>query len=179
MTNEPCGPLADLLVDYADGELSSAEAEAVAEHLAHCPACRARLERLERSLDLARVVWQESFVVPPSGGRFRLKPALFAGAAALLLVSAIRFLPRQPGPEVVPLSREAVVEPVDHADFEKLLAREVQAARLAASADLLASHSAVASYQRDALAYLASAYPDTEPGRLAARRANPSTEQSP
>jgi anti-sigma factor RsiW len=183
MTSETCDLLANLLVDYADGELSRAQAAEVEQHLARCPVCRARLQRLERSLDLARDVWQDSFVVPPSGpsGRkSRLKPvlrtSLAACAAALLLIAGFSLLPRKPRAEIEQTALKTIVDPAEEIDFQALLAREVQAARLAASANLLASDSTTAPYDREALAYLASAYPDTEPGRQAARRANPSTE---
>jgi hypothetical protein len=48
------------LVDYSDGELSEAEAGEVMTHLAECPECRAELRMLQRSLELARSVWQNS-----------------------------------------------------------------------------------------------------------------------
>jgi predicted anti-sigma-YlaC factor YlaD len=186
MTNKACDALADQLVDYADGELSAAETEAVAAHLAHCPACQATLQRLERSLNLARAVWQQaadgdharqqSMPIRPAARRFR---TLAACVAILLLATGIFFVRRDREPEIKATALETAVEPADDIDFEALLAREAQAARLAASAELLASHSATLPYEQDALAYLASAYPDTEPGRRAARGANPSTEQSP
>jgi anti-sigma factor RsiW len=180
MTTEPCDCVADLLVDYADGELAASRAAQLEQHLAGCPACRAHLARLERSLDLARAVWRESLVVSPSGGEFRRKPALRAPlaacAAALLLVGGLIFVSRPSSPAIQKTARETAIEPEAEIDFAALVAREAQAARLAAAADLLASEAATAPYGREALAYLASAHPDTEPGRQAARRANHSTE---
>jgi hypothetical protein len=94
----------------------------------------------------------------------------------LLLIAGFSLLPRKPRAEIEQTALKTIVDPAEEIDFQALLAREVQAARLAASANLLASDSTTAPYDREALAYLASAYPDTEPGRQAARRANPSTE---
>ena len=53
MTERNCQPIRDLLVDYADGELSPADIERIAGHLADCAECRAELRLLERSLELA------------------------------------------------------------------------------------------------------------------------------
>jgi predicted anti-sigma-YlaC factor YlaD len=178
MTSKTCDRLADLLVDYADGELPGAQAAQVEQHLATCPACRASLQRLEHSLDLARGIWRESLVGPPSGPsgkRFRLKPvlqtSLAACAAALLLAVGVWLFSRSPSPEIRQTARKTFTEPAEEIDLHALLAREVQAARLAASVNQLASSSAAPSYQREAMEYLASAYPDTEPGRWAARQA--------
>ena len=54
MNNNSCDLTAELLVPYADGELSAADARRVADHLAGCPDCRAELALLGRSLELAR-----------------------------------------------------------------------------------------------------------------------------
>jgi len=60
MGREGCDRLADLLVDYADGELPEPDRRRVADHLASCADCRAERELLSRSLELARSVWQEA-----------------------------------------------------------------------------------------------------------------------
>ena len=60
MTSKSCNSISELLTEYADGELPAADARRIADHLADCPACRAELRLLSRSLDLAREVWQES-----------------------------------------------------------------------------------------------------------------------
>ena len=46
MHPKSCGLTAELLVRYADGELSAADARRVADHLADCARCRAELELL-------------------------------------------------------------------------------------------------------------------------------------
>jgi anti-sigma factor RsiW len=176
--NDSCSTLADLLVDYADGELSSAQAATVEDHLAQCPACRASLQRLERSLDLARAAWQESAELPASPRRpLRRSGALMACAAALLMVAGLFYFSREPRPRLAESAPETTAEAVENVDFERLLTQEVRAARLAVSANLLAGHVPASSYERGALAYLAGAYPETEPGRQAARQANLSREQ--
>ncbi len=180
MTNESCDSLADLLVDYADRELSQAQAVLIEDHLAHCSACRENLQRLERSLDLARAVWQEAAARPVTIRRpVRRSGTLAACAAGLLVIAGFLYVAREQRPRPDHGTLEAVTDTAETVDFEIVLAREVQAARLAVSAEFLASHSATAPYDRDALVYLASTYPDTEPGRQAARRTHLSTEHSP
>jgi anti-sigma factor RsiW len=183
MTTEPCDSWADLLVDYADGELSGSQAAQLEQHLAGCPACRASLARLERSLDLARAVWNESAEVAlPSAAQATVRErgrrlAVAACVAAMLLAAGIFWFPRSRVPEVHEVAQqESGVSPAEEIDLQALVAREAQAARLAASANLLAAEAATAPYGQEALAYLASAYPDTEPGRQAARQANHPTE---
>ena len=45
-----CSGYADLLVDLSDGELPPDQQEAVRDHVACCPGCRAELARLDASL---------------------------------------------------------------------------------------------------------------------------------
>jgi anti-sigma factor RsiW len=60
MTRTTCEELADRIVDYVDGELPAEEAQTVARHLSECPRCRQIANDLQRSLDLARVIWQDN-----------------------------------------------------------------------------------------------------------------------
>src|SRR5687768_13418473 len=128
MTNESCAPLADLLVDYADGELSQAQAALIEDHLVHCSACRQSLQRLERSLDLARTVWQEAADHPGAICRpVRRSGALAACAAGLLVTAGLLYFAREQ-PRTALTTFTDLAEDVD---FETVLARETQAARLA------------------------------------------------
>ncbi len=60
MTRTTCEELADKIVDYVDGELPADEARLVAQHLSECPRCRQIANDLERSLGLARIIWQDN-----------------------------------------------------------------------------------------------------------------------
>jgi anti-sigma factor RsiW len=60
MTRTTCEELADSIVDYVDGELPANEAEIVARHLSECPRCRQIASDLQRSLSLARIIWQDN-----------------------------------------------------------------------------------------------------------------------
>jgi predicted anti-sigma-YlaC factor YlaD len=57
---ESCKEIADMLVDYADGQLSGERSSRVAEHLGECSDCRELLRGLRESLDLAQVIWLDS-----------------------------------------------------------------------------------------------------------------------
>jgi anti-sigma factor RsiW len=54
-----CEEIADVLIDYADGELSGSMSEEVAEHSKSCAACQLKVKALNRSLELTRTIWQD------------------------------------------------------------------------------------------------------------------------
>jgi len=60
MTRTSCEELADRIVDYVDAELPADEARIVARHLSECPRCRQTANNLERSLRLAKVIWDDN-----------------------------------------------------------------------------------------------------------------------
>ena len=53
-----CEEIKEILVDYADGQLSQSESNKVAEHLGKCKNCQRMLDALQRSLELAGVIWE-------------------------------------------------------------------------------------------------------------------------
>ncbi|MHC4178718.1 MAG: anti-sigma factor family protein [Planctomycetota bacterium] len=188
MTNKTCNRTAELLVQYADGELPADDARRVAEHLADCPVCRAEVRLLGRSLDLAREVWQESAAraASPStasakqwhtlarGTASRTRPdrrriyaaACLAACAVLLLLTAGPWLFSrwQPGNEVaIPgkVDQPPHPQPAEQIDLEALIAREGRSARLLAAAQMLATEPGLEEYKRQAERYLAEAYRGT------------------
>jgi len=54
-----CEKTEEMLVDYADGQLSPGESNKVAEHLEECESCRKILAALNKSLELAGVIWTD------------------------------------------------------------------------------------------------------------------------
>ena len=174
MNPKSCDLTAELLVPYADGELSAADARRVADHLADCPDCRAELGLLGRSLELAREVWQESAARAPVLETTPIRPkrrwiaaaACVAACAVVLLLTAGPWLfSRWESHRQVntPDEVEQPVRPelVEKIDVETLIAREVRSARLAAAAELLASQPGLEQYAREAERYLAEAYRGT------------------
>jgi ferric-dicitrate binding protein FerR (iron transport regulator) len=189
MSSESCVAMADLLVEYADGELPAADARRVAEHLAECADCRAELAALRRSLELAGDCWRRAAERAPSPGEYRGEPArrrisaavtLAACAAALLVAVGLWLfsqgrlesrtvvpreiahrpteeLPQENGDEI---DRGKAID-VEAIDVEKLIACEGRAARLAASAKMLAAQPGLEHYARQAREYLVEVYGDT------------------
>ncbi len=178
MTDHECKTIVELLVDYSDGELSEADAQRVAAHLAGCPRCRSELRLLERSLELARSAWQESAARAPlpgtrharPGGR-RLRTAAAWAACALLLVAGGWLWWRVgPGSRADQAKLAAHVQPGrqteepragapgEEMDVEAIIARAGRAARLAASVDFLAEQPGLEQYRKQAERYLADAY---------------------
>ena len=59
MTTHNCEYIQQILIDYADNELSVSDKHTVAEHLRDCCICSDLLESLNTSLDMAQIIWQE------------------------------------------------------------------------------------------------------------------------
>ena len=188
MSDKSCDPTAELLVQYADGELSDDDSLRVAEHLARCPDCRAEVRLLRRSLGLAREVWQESAACASAPGTASAKQwhTLARGTAgrtrrdrrrvyaAACLAMCVALLLLAAGPWLFShwkaRSEVAIPErvqqpddtpPAEAIDVEALIAREVRSARLAASARLLATQPGLEQYHREAERYLAETYSGT------------------
>jgi anti-sigma factor RsiW len=210
MTLPKCETASELLVDYCDGRLPPAEAARVAAHLAECGRCRSQLALLDRSLVLAREIWQEAAdeaTLPDldlphsqrsrrrSRGRGRAMAIAAACVAAVLLtvgswslwrmksvdkvnpadVASSRQLPEKTDE---PRSVPPPISPGEHGDANagddvdvaSLIARAGRAARLAASAELLATQPGLEQYREDTERYLAETYRGTPAGDRAARR---------
>lgn len=187
MNERSCDIIADLLVDFSDGELSVADRERVESHLAGCPVCRGQVERLGHSLELARSVWAESAAEasrcatalgrrPPPRRETRFRLAAVAAACAIvvlvglglwLLVGGSREVASRQQPELTgrggsrDVAEPIAAAPSDAADIGEILARKTRAARLAAAARLLATEPSLKAYQIEAERYLAQAYPES------------------
>jgi anti-sigma factor RsiW len=184
MNDRACNIIAEMLVDFSDGELSVADRQRVESHLPGCPACRREVERLGRSLELARSVWAEtaeasrSMVERPLRApplrqyRFRMAAILAASAAVFFvglgtwwLAGGNREVASQEGP--APAGRRGgepaeptAAAPSDDAGVEEVLSRKTRAARLAATARLLATEPSLKAYQVEAERYITQAYPE-------------------
>ena len=188
MNNMKCELICNWLVDYDDGVLADEATEQVRHHLDVCDECRAELARLRHSLSLASSVWGESLarVVEASPAsnplRHSLVPAMLqiSVCAAVVLLGVILWLVSRNANDDVRSSIEVVrSEPhatnnseMDEIDVDALIQREVQSARLAASARFLSETPELKEYKDQAEQYLADVYGVTVTGQ---RRDTPRT----
>ncbi len=206
MTEENCQAIRDLLVDYADGEVSRADAQRVAGHLETCLDCRTELRLLEQSLELAQAVWQESARAttgtvevaverPTQRGsiqRWQRRWALAALAATVIVAlltlpwllphaGPARIAQQAPNPKTPATggSRSPESATMGEEEIERYLAREAAAARLRAAAELLATQPGLEEHRQRAERYIIETYGDTEAGRELSARTAPKPTKEP
>jgi anti-sigma factor RsiW len=192
MKHNECRWIKDRLVFYSDDELPDDEHERVTAHLGDCPACQGELQLLRDSLKYASLVWEQTSVAcvtrsgRATGGvvrtphrRFGLSARLAAIVVAGLLVAGFLTARRyewkvdstasSPSRTAIRVPEEVVTPPSRSepaiADIHALLARESQAARLAASAEFLATVPGLEEYRNRAEDYLVMHYSKPPTGR--------------
>jgi anti-sigma factor RsiW len=178
MTKTPCEGFADRIVDYVDGELSQAEAQAIAGHLGECESCRQMAKALQRSLGLARVIWQDNLAIRSDAARRSLSSHthgtdpgrcprghttnaprrrsfyVLAAAAVILLAAGSSFLvffhrtPPQP-------------QPITLEEVQRQVARVGRAAELLAATRLVAQCEGMESIVQQQYRYILREYADT------------------
>jgi len=155
-----CEDIREMLVDYADGQLSQSESNKVAEHLGKCKNCRRMLDLLQRSLELAGVIWEDGLAetkeiripIPGKAGRIRW-PRYAAVAAGVLLVLTTSIVWRA-------LVKSTQKE-VSFAEIERRITESGSAARLLAAAELLAEYPDAQSIVKEQYRYIVETYPET------------------
>lgn len=160
MMASSCKEVERMLVDYADGRLSADESSKVAAHLAKCEDCRRILAALQRSLELASVIWEDGLAeteairipVPKKVRKFHW-PGYAAIAAGILLVVAISGVWRV-------LLRPTEKEPT-FAEIERRITESYSAARLLAAVDLLAGYPDAENIAERQYRYIVETYPQT------------------
>ena len=164
-----CEKTEKMLVDYADGQLSSSDSKQVAEHLEKCEHCRKILEALHKSLELAGVIWADGLtetkeIRAPLPLKHRKIPwiryAAVAASIILLLTTSIvwRALVRP----VRPSEKE-----INFADIERSITEAGNAARLLAATELLAEYPDAQSIVKEQYRYIAETYPETSAAKKA------------
>jgi len=155
-----CEKTAEMLVDYADGQLSPNESKKVAEHLAECVHCRKMMEALQKSLELVGVIWADGLAetkeisVPFSGMARKIRWSQYAAiAAGILLVLTTSIVWRA-------LVRPAKKE-LTFAEIERKITESGNAARLLAAAELLAEYSDNEAIVKEQYRYIVDTYPQT------------------
>jgi len=155
--DKPCDEMRDLLVDYVDRELSERESQAVAEHLAGCPACRKTVTGLERSLDLAKAIWLDNLEISGSdaaAGRPVIHRLRRLAVAATVLVAA-------GGALLLCTLHKSPPATVTYAQIEQQVTRAAAAARLLAATQVLAKCEGTEPIVEQQARYILSHYGDT------------------
>jgi len=155
-----CEDIREMLVDYTDGQLSPSEANRVAEHLVKCEHCQRILEALQRSLELAEVVWEDGLAetkeirapIPRRASKLRW-PRYAAAAAGILLVVTTSIVWRT-------LMRPAKKE-LSFAEIEQKITDSGSAARLLAAAELLAEYTDDEAFVKQQYRHIIEIYPKT------------------
>ena len=158
--DKSCEKIEEMLVDYTDGQLSPDDSNKVAEHLEKCDHCRKIFEALQRSLELACVIWEdglketEEIHVPLPLKRRKIHWTKYVAAAAgiiLLLTTSILW--------------RALIRPsqkeINFADIERRITEAGTAARLLAATELLTEYPDAQSIVKDQYRYIVETYPET------------------
>ncbi len=155
-----CEDIREMLVDYADGQLSPSESNKAAEHLAECEHCQRTLEALQKSLELAAVVWEDGLaetkeIRAPIPHKIRKVhwPRYAAVAAGILLVVTTSIVWRA---SVKPAKKE-----ISFAEIERKITESGSAARLLAATELLAEYPDSQSIVKEQYRYIVETYPET------------------
>lgn len=160
MMGKSCEDIQEMLVDYADGELSSAQSSEVTCHLEQCENCRKLLAALQKSLDLATIVWEdgiketEALKIP-----FRQKTRKIhwfryaAVAASILIVVTTSIVWRE-------ISRPRKAE-LSFDEIQRNITESANAAQLLAATELLVDYPDAKEIVQQQYRYIAKTYPQT------------------
>ena len=152
------------LVAFADGDLSASESQEVSKHIDHCESCRAMVEALQQSIELAKVSWAAEYAKWPKW-RLRDRPKLsrwpmvrvVAVAASILLLLGVGLIWRLVPEPGKPARNGEVI-----AQLERTVMRAGTAAQMLAVADLLSKQPAARDYARERYRQIITDYSDTE-----------------
>ena len=154
-----CEHFEQMLVDYADGQLSPSDSNKIDEHLAQCEKCRNVLDALQKSLELAGVIWADSLAeidnirIPAAKTRKIRWIRYSAIAASILLVVTTsvvwHIFTRPKGGELT------------FAEIERKITESGSAARLFAAAELLSENPKAETIIKQQYQHIVETYPET------------------
>lgn len=154
-----CENIKQMLVDYADGQLSPSDSSMVAEHLAICEHCRKKLYGLQISLELAGVIWAdihtetENIRIPVTKNRKLpwLRYAAIAASILLIVTTSVVW-----HTFVRPKRSE-----LTFAEIERKITESGSAARLLAAAELLSEYPEAETIVKQQYQHIVKTYPET------------------
>jgi predicted anti-sigma-YlaC factor YlaD len=154
-----CKEIEQMLVDYADGQLSQGDSSKVAEHLTQCENCRQLYSGLQKSLELTGVIWADSLVetenirISDTQARKIRWPRYVAIAASILLVATATVVWHT-------LTKPKVSE-LTFAEIERKITESGNAARLLAAAELLSENHGAETIVKQQYRHIIKTYPET------------------
>jgi predicted anti-sigma-YlaC factor YlaD len=154
-----CKDIEQMLVDYADGQLSPSYSNKIAEHLAQCEKCRNVLDALQKSLELAGVIWADSLsetenIRIPAAKSRNIRWSRYAViAASILLVATASVMWHT-------FTRPKASE-LTFAEIERKITESGSAARLLAAAELLSDNAEAETIVKQQYQYIVDTYPET------------------
>ena len=154
-----CKDIEQKLVDYADGQLSPGDSSKVAEHLATCEHCRMLLSGLQKSLELAGVIWADSLAETeniriPAAKTTKIRRLRYAAIAASILIAATASI------VWLTLTRPRESQ-LTLAEIERNITESGNAAQLLAAAELLSDNPDAENIVKQQYQYIVETYPRT------------------
>jgi predicted anti-sigma-YlaC factor YlaD len=163
-----CEDIKQMLVDYADGQLSPSDSCNVAEHLAKCEKCQKLLEALHKTLDLTGVIWADSLsetenIRIPTTNTRKVRWLRYAAiAASIFLLATVSIVWHT-------LTRPIANE-LTYAEIERKIMDEGTAAKLLATTDLFSSMPNAERLVKKQYEYIVDHYPNTKAAATAKTR---------
>ena len=154
-----CKDIEQMLVNYADGQLSPNNSNKVTEHLDQCANCRKLHNGLQKSLELASVIWADSLTetenihIPTTKTRKIRWPRYAAIAASVLSVATTSVVWHT-------LTRPRLSE-LTFSEIERKITESGSAARLLAAAELLSENPKAETIVKQQYQYIVETYPET------------------
>ncbi|MBN2594028.1 MAG: zf-HC2 domain-containing protein [Sedimentisphaerales bacterium] len=154
-----CEGIEQMLVDYVDGQLSPADSNKVAEHLAKCANCQRLHNTLQKSLELAGIIWADSLTETENIRNPVIKTRKIrwirytAIAASILLVATASVVWHT-------LSRPKDRE-LTFAEIERRINESGSAAQLLAATELLNDNPRTENIIKQQYQYIVERYPET------------------
>jgi predicted anti-sigma-YlaC factor YlaD len=154
-----CKHIEQMLVDYADGQLPHSESNKVAEHLAECRKCHKLLDALQKSLDLAGLIWidglaeTENIRIPTAKIRKKRWSRYAAIAASISIIATTSV--------VWHTFKKPKISELTFAEIERKIIESGSAARLLAAAELLSENPKADTIVKQQYQHIIETYPET------------------
>lgn len=154
-----CKDIEQILVDYADEQLSQNDSDKVAEHLAKCEECQKLLTALQQSLELAGVIWADGLsdsenirIKAIKTRKIRWSRYAVIAASILLVTTASVVWHTFTRPKTSELT---------FAEIERKITESGSAARLLAAAELLSDNPEAETIVKQQYLHIVETYPET------------------